>query len=96
MDAFTTTAAPQATNSRYDGITRTVPSPEGGQVGVGVSKRGQAFLVHKLPRSEEAIALGAVASAITGDIIPLDALVKAFAESKRLPALVKAVEAASK
>ena len=74
----------------------TSATAEGGRVGVGADRNGAAFLVHEIGRQTEAIALHAVAVAVADGVIPVDAIVAAFRETGKLPALVKAVTAASK
>lgn len=83
-----------ARKSRYT-VTNARPTHEGGKVGVGVDSNNNAFLVHEIGRSTEAIALGAVATAVAGGAIPIDALVQAFKETGQLEALKDATLAAT-
>lgn len=75
-----------ARSSRYT-LTNPRETAEGGRVGVGVDAKGNAYLVHEIGRATEAVSLGAVATAIAGGAIPVDAIVSAFKETGALDAL---------
>lgn len=93
-DLFSVKTRP-STARRYT-LADTCETAEGGRVGVGVDGKGNAYLVHEIGRATEAVALGAVATAVAAGAIPPEAVAAAFAEAGTLPKLVKAVAAASK
>lgn len=78
-------------HSRYALDAGAVPSLAGGRVGTGRASGTDdtPLLVHTaIPgRKEQAIDLGAVASAITAGVIPLPLLVKSFKDAGSLDAL---------
>lgn len=80
--------------SRYTLADGAQPTAEGGTVGVGVDRNGAPFLVHKIGRTEEAIPLAAVATAVACGAIPVEAIVGAFREEGKLKGLADAVKAA--
>jgi hypothetical protein len=89
---FSTKSA-RARKSRYTLADNPLTSAEGGRVGVGVDQQGESYLVHTdIPsRQPEAMSLGAVATAVAGGAIPLDALVGAFIETGQFAALKSAI-----
>jgi hypothetical protein len=96
MDNVFATVARQR-DSRYQGVTVTAPTPEAGTVGIGFTRKkdgenGAPFLVHRLSRSEEAIALGAVGAAL-GTVIPVASIVAALTQSGQIEELRAAIPA---
>jgi hypothetical protein len=87
--AFSVKTRP-ARNSRYT-LSNPRETAEGGRVGVGVDAKGNAYLVHEIGRATEAVSLGAVATAIAGGAVPIDALIGAFGETGQLDALKAAL-----
>jgi hypothetical protein len=87
---FSTTAT-VARKSRFVMAEQTRSTAEGGRVGVGTDSNGSAYLVHEIGRQTEAVALGAVATAVAGGAIPVRQLVKAFGETGLLAQLVAEV-----
>jgi hypothetical protein len=88
------TFSPSATVSRKTRFTMSgaaAVTAEGGRVGVGVDNNNNAFLVHEIGRQSEAVALGAVASAVACGVIPPLAVAAGFAEAGTLDALADAV-----
>ena len=95
LDELFSTKTRVQRSSRYT-LANTRETAEGGRVGVGVDAKGNAYLVHEIGRATEAVALGAVATAVAAGSIPVGALVRAFKETGQLDALKKALADASK
>jgi hypothetical protein len=93
LDDLFSTKTRVARASRYT-VANSRETAEGGRVGVGVDSKGNAYLVHEIGRATEAVALGAVATAVAGGAIPLSALVRAFKETGQADALKAALTAA--
>lgn len=89
LDELFSTKTRVARSSRYT-VANARETAEGGRVGVGVDGKGNAYLVHEIGRATEAVALGAVATAVAGGAIPVKALVGAFKECPEQLTLLKA------
>lgn len=83
----------RARKTRYTLSDNPLETAEGGRVAVGRDQAGEDYLVHTdIPsRAPEAMSLGAVATAVAGGAIPVDAVVSAFIETGKFPSLKNAV-----
>jgi hypothetical protein len=89
---FTTEAPVSATQTRYE-VAQSYPTTDGGNVGSGKDRKGTPVLVHTIGRSQSALEMHAVATAIvTGKVIHLPDLVAGFFNAGTLPARVKAID----
>jgi hypothetical protein len=88
----------RARKTRYTLADASLVTAEGGRVGVGRDQQGEDYLVHTdIPgRQPEAMSLGAVATAVAGGAVPVDALVGAFIETGKLPSLKNAIAKAER
>jgi hypothetical protein len=96
MDVTFTTNGRAAKRGRFVIADRaSVDIQPGERVGVGIipGKDGSDSLVHEYGPTQTAVPLYSVAQAVaSGKVIPLPALVRAFAETGQLGALAKAIE----
>lgn len=95
MDAIKfTTQAPERKAGRFT-LASAVPTADGGRVGVGVDRQGGQSLVYEIGHAQAGTPMHAVATAVVGGIIPLDALVSAFKAAGSLDALAASVKKAT-
>jgi hypothetical protein len=92
---FSTAAPAVAASSRFT-VPRTVPTDDGGTVGVGTDKRGEGFLVYAHGRQSQGVPIHAVATAVGVGVITPAQIVDVIASAGQLPKLAAAVEKASK